>query len=325
MPKQNSIYRRLTGRRRTPFSYSQLWLAPDHILLVKSSRFAEQYQRFALADIQAIVITGLPDRIVLQVAGAGAAILWTLVLLTVTSTFAKGFFVATGAMALGVVLIDVARGPRCRCHLHTAVSRELLSPVSRVRTARKFLATLRPAIEAIQGRLEAERISEVIPAAAGMSEQPPEVPDAPGYLPEVLFGLFLLNAAVVLIDWRFPRSEATNILPTTISAEVIILIVALARRGSRDPRRVIYVLMVVAIFFVGWDAFGMARNLTNWFGILMEAGRRGRPVTSPVTSMTSALTLFSQGNALFAAGWRMAVGAAGLVAAWMERPAETTR
>ena len=39
-------------------------MAPDHVLQVKSSRFAEQYQRFAFANIQAIVITALPDRTV---------------------------------------------------------------------------------------------------------------------------------------------------------------------------------------------------------------------------------------------------------------------
>jgi hypothetical protein len=101
-----SIYRRLTGRKRTLFGYSQLWLAPDHILLVKSTRFAENYQRFALADIQAITVTETP---------------------------------------LG----------GCRCYLHTAVSRELLAPVSNVHFARDFVALIRPAIEAAQGSLPA--------------------------------------------------------------------------------------------------------------------------------------------------------------------------
>ena len=61
-----SIYQRLTGRKRTLFGFSQLWLAPDHILLVRSTRFTENYQRFSLADIQAIVVTELPDRVAFQ-------------------------------------------------------------------------------------------------------------------------------------------------------------------------------------------------------------------------------------------------------------------
>jgi hypothetical protein len=57
-----SIYRRLTGRARTLSGYSQLWIAPDHLLLLRSTRFTEFYQRFALADIQAVVVTELPAR-----------------------------------------------------------------------------------------------------------------------------------------------------------------------------------------------------------------------------------------------------------------------
>lgn len=318
MAQQKSIYRRLTGRKRSPFGYSQLWLAADHVLLVKSSRFAEQYKRFALADIQAIVITALPDRTVLQTGEAAAAILWTLLLLTVSLTFAKLFFAVTGAIGLAVVLVDVARGPRCRCHLHTAVSRELLAPVSRERAARKFLDTIQPPIEAVQGRIAPDTIAEVLPAATAILDQPPEVPQAPGYLPEVLFGLFLLNAVVLLVDSRFPQTEAASVLPTTMFGEAFLLIVALARRGSRDPRRVIYALMVVAIAFVGWDATSVVRGVGGWFTAVVEAGKRGLPpVRIPVNA-------FPHANVMFAAGWRMAIGVVGLIAAWMERPAETS-
>lgn len=320
MARGHSIYRRLTGRRRALFSYSQLWLATDHILLVKSTRFAEHYQRFALADIQAIVITNLPDRTVFQVAGVGVAIVWMLLLLTVSSTLAKVFFAVTGALALAVVLIDIARGPRCRCHLHTAVSREVLAPVSRVGTARKLLATIQPAIEGFQGSLPVEGIVEVqASTAAATSDKPPEVPQAPGYLPEVLFALFLLDAALVLIAWRFPHSEVGNILPTTFFSEIVILVVALLRRGQRDPRRFIYALMIAAIFCAGWDAVGLARSLGSWMGAIMESARRNKGTMPPLLSMTG----FQFGGVVFAASWRMVAGVIGLLAAWMERPAGT--
>src|ERR1700719_1283012 len=154
--KRTSTYRRLTGRSRTPLGYSQLWLRHHHILLLKSSYLVEEYRRFALGDIQAIVITGVPDRTVLQVFAAGAAVAWVLALLAVTSIFGKVFFTVTGGVALAWVVADIARGPRCRCHLYTAVSLELLTPVSRIRTARAFLGRIRPAIEAVQGKLDTE-------------------------------------------------------------------------------------------------------------------------------------------------------------------------
>src|SRR6266851_2934651 len=151
-------YRKLTRRARNLIGYSQLWLGPGHLLLVKSSRFIEQYQRFAFSDIQAIVITTLPDRTVFQVAGAAVAIAWISAVLAVTSLFAKAFFAITGALGLAAMLADIMRGPRCRCYLHTAVSRELLAPVSRTRTAAAFLSKLKPAIEAVQGSLPVEGV-----------------------------------------------------------------------------------------------------------------------------------------------------------------------
>jgi hypothetical protein len=175
---------------------------------------------------------------------------------------------------------------------------------------------IEPAIEAVQGRLAPGAVPAVLPGPAPVSDQPPEVPSAPGYLPEVLFGLFLLNAVVILVDSRFPRSEASNILPTTMFGEAFLLIVALIRRGSRDPRKVIYALMVVAIGLVGWDAVGVVRNIGGWFVALADAGRHGRP------PMRIPLNVVGPGNTLFAAGWRMALGVAGLIAAWMERPGE---
>src|SRR5579864_1980116 len=148
-----SIYRKLTGRARRLEGYSQLWLAPDHLLLLRSTRFREHYWRFALADIQAIVITDLPSRLPLQTVLAAVSAGWMLIALAVSFWLFKGFFLATGGIAMASVILDIARGPGCRCYLHTAVSRELLTPVNRMRTARAVLAQLRPAIEAVQGSI----------------------------------------------------------------------------------------------------------------------------------------------------------------------------
>lgn len=311
--KRTSIYRRLTRRRRTLLGYSQLWLGPDHILLLKSSRFAEEYQRFALADIQALVITELPDRTLVQANGAVAALLWTLVLLAVSSIFAKVFFAVTGAIALAWVIADIARGARCRCHLYTAVSRELLAPVSRIRAARAFLDQLRPAIEAVQGTLPMESIAALAqPGGRAMIDRPPEVPHAPGYLPETLFALLLADAALIWLNLRFPQSDAGSVLFTTFFAEALLVVVALARR-ARDTRRFIYGLMIVAILCMGWDALGLAETFGSFWALAMESAKRGKP--APPFGFSWA----SSGTALFAAVWRLGAGSVGLAAAHLER------
>ena len=308
MAARQSIYRRLTGRRRSVFGFSQLWLAKDHLLLVKSVRFAENYQRFALADIQAIVITESPDQAAMQIWAAAGAVLWALVSLAVSSTFAKVFFLATGGCAIVVVLLDFLRGPRCRCHLYTAVSRELLAPVNRLRVARAFLTVVRPAIEAAQGRLEKIPVEAPSPAAA---IQPPEVRHAPGYLPELLFVLFLIDAALVLADLYFPRNQIGNALPTTFFAEIVLVIVALIRRAGRDSRRVIYALMLATLVCIGWDAVNLGRS---FLALAIESA--GHPRAVPL--MTSWEPLHHS-EAIFAAAWRIAAGVIGLVTAYLSR------
>lgn len=319
MAKSKSIYRKLTGRRGGIAGYSQLWLAPDHILLVESSRFVEQYRRFALADIQAIVVSGLPDRTPWQIAALATSIAWTLAWFAVGSIAGKIFFGVTGAIAVAISVIDIARGPRCLCHLHTAVTRELLAPVSRVRIARAFLDRVRPAIESVQGTLSSEQMASLQPPGGSPQiDAPPEVPGGPGYLPEALFGLFLVNAAFVLIMERFPR-QLENILPTTFFGEFVILIVALIRRGGRDPRRFIYALMVVSLLFMGWDAVSLARSFVHYMGAVMEQSRHGKSAPPSVLGWIA----FDHKPAMLAAAWRTVAGVAGLIAAWVERPAKT--
>ncbi len=313
-----SIYRKISGRRRGLGGYSQLWLAPDHLLLVESSRFIEQYRRFALADIQAIVITGLPDRTPWQIAAIAISIVWTLALFAVTPLIEKIFFGVTGAVAIAVSIADLARGPRCRCYLHTAVTRELLSPVSRLRLARAFLDRLRPVVESVQGMLAAQDLG-ALPSGSAAAPAAPELPHAPGYLPEVLFAMFLLNAAFLLLMQFFPN-QVENILPTAFFAEFVVLIVALVRRGERDARRFVFVLMFAALPFMFWDAIGLSRSFVRYMAAIMEQSRRGRPTSVSLSDWIA----FDRAPALVAAGWRIVAGVAGLVATWIERPVKTT-
>jgi hypothetical protein len=313
MAPPGTIYRRLTGRQRTLIGYSQLWMAQHHILLVKSTRFTEKYQHFALSDIQAIVVSSLPDRTPFQVGAAAASLLWAMIFLIVDSRVAKGFFLVTGAAALAIVIADIARGPRCRCYLSTAVSRELLAPVTRASTARAFLDQVRPAIEAAQGTLAASAEMTMAPAI----DPPPQIPVEQGYLPEILFGLYLVDAVMILIGSRFPNAPMGGPLMTTLLAEVVILIAAVirgGRRGSRDPRRIIYVLMLATFLCIGWDAYGIVKGVAGWFQDILEAGQRGRtpPSLPPIA-------LLQGKGAIFGAGWRMAAGAIGLALARFER------
>ena len=50
------IYRKLPGRRRGLIRGASVWLGPDHLLAVRSWRFREEYKRYYLREVQAIVV-----------------------------------------------------------------------------------------------------------------------------------------------------------------------------------------------------------------------------------------------------------------------------
>src|SRR5271157_5492261 len=53
-------YSRLPGRSGI-FVRGSLWMSADHLLSVRRNPFSESYRRFYFGDIQAIVVTEIPD------------------------------------------------------------------------------------------------------------------------------------------------------------------------------------------------------------------------------------------------------------------------
>lgn len=308
MPR--SIYTRLTPRNRTLGGHTQLWLAPDHLLLLTSTRFVEQYQRFSFADIQSIVVTQLPSQPVLQVVMILAALAWMSFWFVVDSRFAKWAFEITGAVALLLSIADIARGPRCRCFLRTRVSGQLLAPVSRIATARKFLAAVRPRIEAAQGVLES------LPAIeTAQPSPPPELVSSPGYVPEILFATFLVNAVLIWAYGRFPRvPDIAGVLMNTVFAELVLIVVALVRRKGRDSRAVIYVVVVLSLAGLAFDAVTIGSELIVWYMKVLEKAKTGDKSITPLTFLPTGGTRIA-----VACAWRSVAGIFGLAAAFYER------
>lgn len=308
-----SPYTKLTPRRRTFGGYTQLWLASDHLLLLSNSRLSEQYKRFSFSDIQAIVVTQLPSQLVLQIAMIAAALAWMGLWFAVDSRFARWAIEISGALALLWPIVDLARGPRCRCFLRTRVSGELLAPVNRMKTADKFLALLRPVIESAQGALPAEALVAV---ETPVEAPPPEIASAPGYLPEFLFGTFLLNALLLWASSRFPGTpELPSILLTTLFAEFMLIVVTLFRRKGNDPRVVIYVIVALALVGVGFDIVTFGGEIVRWYMTTLDKAKNGDKTITP-------LSFLPKGGLRLTVAymWRTVAGVAGLAAALYERP-----
>jgi hypothetical protein len=306
-------YTKLTPTKRSIFGYTRLWLASDHILLLNSSRFAEDYKRFSFSDIQSIVITELPPRIVPRVMMILAALAWMGFSALVDIAFFRWFFIVTGAGALLVPIVDIARGPRCRCTLHTRVSKERLEPVSRMAIARRFLAVVQPRIEAVQGALSVDQIAAVPNAA--WQPPPPALVASPGYVPEALFGLFLINAILIWTSVQFPKiAEIPGVLINTLLTELLLILVALIWRRGRDPRVVTYVIIVLALIGFAFDTQTIGRQLFSWYLITMEKARGGDKAPTVISLFPNA-----GHRAVIAYSWHAADGILGLAAAFWER------
>jgi len=310
-----SQYRRLTGKNRTWTAFSQAWLGDDHLLIVNSMRLVERYQRFAFSDIQAIIVSE-----------GGRRTFWQPLLLlvcvlggvTARSTFGRGFFAVIGVFALASVILDIARGPRCSCVLQTAVSRERLLAVSRMRTARAFLAAIVPAIEAVQGSVAAEDLAAQVAmmpqtTLAASAPQPPAIDRPLGYTPEVLFGLLMLDSLLVFVALRSTVGVAFGLLPTIYFAEFLIGILALVQSRRRSTTSV--AVLIAAFLCIVIDPFALS-GVSAWPGLVavfQQASSGTPPWNMQIAASTTTL--------LLAVGWRTAMAITGLAVCHFERTA----
>jgi hypothetical protein len=154
MAEVRERYRKLPGRRRGFIKGSSVWMGSDHLLLVNSTRFREDYKRFYLRDIQAIVVAAAP-RFEFSTRAALAGFLWVLWYFSFRNRaeWASGALWFALLCAAGAWLyIGAARS--CRCRIYTAVSSDELPSVNRTWVARRFLAAVEPRIGGVQGVIE---------------------------------------------------------------------------------------------------------------------------------------------------------------------------
>jgi hypothetical protein len=132
---------------------TQLWLGPEHLLLVESEGYREFYKRFDYRDIQAFIIRKTPEgKVTNALLGAIVAILISAAV-AVGDPVGRGVLAGFGAFFGLVLLFNAIGGPTCHCQLRTAVQAVDLPPFTRVRSAQKALAKIRERIELAQGRV----------------------------------------------------------------------------------------------------------------------------------------------------------------------------
>ena len=169
-------YQRLPGRGVTWSGPSRLWQGEDHILLVLTRGYTESYRRFFFHDIQAVVIRRTHLGKIWNAVWALTATFFAFIALQLDGGAALTLWCLSAPFVIAL-LINLALGPTCACHLRTAVQTERLPALSRVRAARQFLARIEPLIQAAQGELPRNQIeAELGPARSGMADPAPDAP-----------------------------------------------------------------------------------------------------------------------------------------------------
>jgi hypothetical protein len=137
---------------------SRLWLGADHLLLLETQWYTEEYKRFYFRDIQAITIRKTDNGKYINLVWMSLAIP-TLAGVIFSSGGWQVFWIIVTAIFGGFLLLNALYGPTSVCHLRTAVQTEELPSLKRLRRARKVLARLRPLIAEAQGQFSPGEIA----------------------------------------------------------------------------------------------------------------------------------------------------------------------
>ena len=259
MSQPSTPYRKLPGRLRGIGYGSSVWLAPDHLLLVRTRMFREEYKRFYLRDIQAIVMAARP-RFLISTRSLAIALAWLF-------PWASWFLLLSGFGVVWWAVAAILAGAwlvfsfffSCTCRLYTAVSNDPLPSLYRTWTARKFLDEVKPWIDEVQGSLDTNWAEAVESHAAGPAPaSPPTTPNAaaPALRTHttaclVLVASFLAKATLDLLTLHSVSTAAVWILACLSLVQVASAILVMVERQRGILRAPIQRVAIAALVTQG--------------------------------------------------------------------------
>jgi hypothetical protein len=168
-------YLPLKGRVAGPMYSARLYRGRDHLLKTTVQGLHEHFRRFAWEDIQAFIVEETPWRGVANLLLGLVLGMQFVSLLTIGNKTAGILLTYFAFLALLAALIAInhVRGPTCKTFVQTAVSRERLWSLNRVRIAREVIDGLIPLILERQAASGEARIP-----SAGSAADTGAVPDA---------------------------------------------------------------------------------------------------------------------------------------------------
>ncbi len=296
-------YRKLPGSRRGLFRGGSLWLAPDHLLAVRSVRFREEYKRFYLKDVQAIVIADAP-RFHVSTLELLSAVLWLSLWLGFRNSSPSAPIVLwTAALGAAGTWLYVSVACSCRCCIYTAVSRDEMPSVYRSWTARRFVRAVEPVLSTAQGVLqgdwpEALETQRVGPAGPVTAQRGKDIPLQRAGLrvrtlvTDLFIGTLLTDAAVhaALLAYRSTALQWTGYTLNFVEVAAACAIFVQAYRKQIKPA--MQKLAIATLMLLGGLYY--ARPLLAGLAESAKTQARGHVVVSTGLISLPASRLFHQ-------------------------------
>jgi hypothetical protein len=173
-------YQRLPGRGWTWTGPSRVWLGEDHLLLVLGRGFYESYRRFFLNDIQAVIVRRTHTGKTWNAIWLMGLVFFGTIAALVPDPTGRAILVGLATPFAVGLLANLILGPTCACHIRTAVQTERVPAISRLGTARGFMARVEPLIVARQGELPPPELAAGLTGIQGQPEASVNAPPLAG-------------------------------------------------------------------------------------------------------------------------------------------------
>ncbi len=147
-------YRKLPGKKRHLWGHSTMWVGTDHLLLINSRGYREEYKRFYFHDIQAIITRKIEYFKNVCVGLAIAAVMMGGFMMMAAYSDSLGWSIFCGTFSFVFLLFFLNHlifGSSCESYIKTAVQIEKIPSFHRLKIVERVVGDLRPAIEREQG------------------------------------------------------------------------------------------------------------------------------------------------------------------------------
>ncbi len=185
-------YKKISSGAGMFLAIHKLYRTNEYLLLIQTSGYSEKYRRLYFKDIQSIQIMRTNLRLVIGLILGLLVTLFGLLNALLLPNIDNDEVLGLVLVMLGLpflacltyFVVNILKGPACRCVARTAVQELALPTLMRVRQAERVLGEIEPLINLSQGPLAREDLLAELAKARNAITAPAKTAPAPAPEPE---------------------------------------------------------------------------------------------------------------------------------------------